>query len=200
MAAQSRTEARVREDFRSGQPVLHLQTMLRNISFQYGVIPQVIPTGRFDEPTLEAVMVFQREFHPPVTGVVDAGTWNAIAAYYRRARAELAAPYPCVGFPFGALTIQPGDASVHLPVIQAMFQALSAVLDGIEPCAASGVHDSATVHNVRWLGTCDGCETGDVICRETWNYLSRLYRVFIGYGQTPNFTRQEVLAPAGGGG
>ena len=58
----------------AGQPVFHLQTMLRTISFWNSAIPQLIPTGIFDEPTLEAVMIFQREFHPPVTGMVDYGT------------------------------------------------------------------------------------------------------------------------------
>ena len=31
---------------------------------------------------------------------------------------------------------------------------------------------------------------------ETWNYLARLYRLFIAYAQTPWLTRPEVLNPA----
>ena len=64
-------------------PVLSLQTMLREISFQYPSIPRVTPDGVFGERTLEAVMVFQREFFPPVTGMVDNDTWDAIAVVYQ---------------------------------------------------------------------------------------------------------------------
>ena len=39
-----------------GNPVLSLQTMLRAISFHHPVIPRLIPSGVFDESTLEAVM------------------------------------------------------------------------------------------------------------------------------------------------
>ena len=189
-------EAQRTEILSPGQPVYNLQTMLRTISFQHKAIPQLIPTGLFDEPTLEAVMIFQRDFHPPVTGVVNADTWNAIANQYRAVIAEMSIPYPCVGFPFGSLTIQPGDASVHLPVIQAMFQALSTVLEGIESGSVTGIHDDATVHNTLWLGECDGCTSDGAISRHTWNNLARLYRVFIGYRHSPQLSRQELLNPS----
>lgn len=187
-------EARTHETLRPGQPVLHLQIMLRTIAFQHSTLPQVIPTGVFDEPTLEAVMTFQRDFHPPVTGVVDTGTWAAIVQLYRQALAETAVPLPCAGYPFGSLTIEPGTSSVHLPVIQAMFRALSEVLDGVEDGPVNGVHEGASVRNVCWLGQCDGCSGGGVITRDTWNYLSRLYRLFVAHMRTPNLTLQELLS------
>ena len=49
-----------------GQPVRSLQTMLRTISFAYPFLPRLTPDGIFGERTLEAVMLFQREFFPPV--------------------------------------------------------------------------------------------------------------------------------------
>lgn len=180
---------------RPGQSVFHLQTMLRTISFSRSVIPQIIPTGVFDEPTLEAVMIFQREFHPPVTGVVDLGTWEAIAAVYRSSLAELAQPYPCHGYPFGDRTIGVGEQSVYLMVIQAMFQALSAVLEGIEKGAVCCVHNETSVRNVCWLQTCDGCPPDGTISMETWNYLARLYRMFIINSKDLWTNRQEVLNP-----
>ena len=68
-----------------GRPVRSLQTMLRAISFQYPAIPRLIPDGVFGERTLEAVMVFQREFFPPVTGRVDHPVWTAIVRTYEQA-------------------------------------------------------------------------------------------------------------------
>ena len=179
----------------TGQPVLNLQTMLRTISFLHRQIPPLIPTGQFDEPTLEAVMVFQRDYHPPVTGVVDAGTWDSIVEYYRAALDEFAAPYPCPGYPFGSLTIKPGGPSVHLIVIQAMFQALATILEDVEAAPITAVHDEATVRNVLWLSQCGSCHTDGTITRETWNYLARLYHLFIICTTVPQLTRQELLNP-----
>ena len=51
-----------------GRPVKSLQAMLRQISYVYPVIPRLVPDGLFGEETLEAVMIFQREFRLPVTG------------------------------------------------------------------------------------------------------------------------------------
>ena len=65
-----------------GQPVRSLQTMLRTISFAYPFLPQSHADGIFGERTLEAVMLFQREFFPPVTGQVNQATWDAIVSLY----------------------------------------------------------------------------------------------------------------------
>ena len=67
-----------------GQPVRSLQTMLRTISFAYPFLPRLTPDGIFGERTLEAVMLFQREFFPPVTGQVNQATWDAIVSLYHQ--------------------------------------------------------------------------------------------------------------------
>ena len=52
-------------------PVSTLQEMLRTIAFVNRSLPFLRPTGRFDEETLEAVMMFQKINGFPVTGIVD---------------------------------------------------------------------------------------------------------------------------------
>ena len=52
-------------------PVRSLQYMLRRLTGKYDFLPQLALDGIFGERTLEAVMLFQRELAPPVTGVVD---------------------------------------------------------------------------------------------------------------------------------
>ena len=64
------------------QPVRRLQEMLHMLSLTYPQLPPLKADGIFGEHTLEAVMIFQRDFHPPVTGVVDRATWQAIRALY----------------------------------------------------------------------------------------------------------------------
>ena len=46
------------------QPVCSLQYMLGRLSQKYGFLPQLAVSGNFDEQTLEAVMLFQRELFP----------------------------------------------------------------------------------------------------------------------------------------
>lgn len=164
-----------------GQSVRSLQTMLRTLSFVYPVLPRLTPDGVFGERTLEAVMLFQREFFPPVTGRVEQSTWDAIAAMYRQAVLRLAGPRPLRGYPGGA-TVQPGQDSVHLSLVQTMFQALASVLDGVEPAPVTGRNDLATQHNIRWLQHLEGRPETGVLDEEGWNAATRLYALFVTSG------------------
>ena len=74
------------------QPIRSLQYMLNRLSLRYDFLPALVPDGVFGERTLEAVMLFQRELHPPVTGVVDRETWQAILDEWLDLERELADP------------------------------------------------------------------------------------------------------------
>ena len=133
-----------------GQPVRSLQTMLRTISFAYPFLPRLTPDGIFGERTLEAVMLFQREFFPPVTGRVNQAPWDAIVSLYHQVVPRLT-PLPTRSFPSPEFSVAPGEASVHLNLVQSMFCGLSRVLNGVETCDASGVNNAATEHNIKWI-------------------------------------------------
>ena len=94
-----------------GQPIRSLQTMLRELSFVYDFLPRLTPDGIFGESTLEAVMLFQREFFPPVTGRVNQATWDAISALYLQAIARRIRPLQ--GYPSGEYTVDPGKDRVR---------------------------------------------------------------------------------------
>lgn len=81
------------------QPVRSLQYMLRRLSLQYPFLPEIVADGVFGERTLEAVMLFQRELHPPVTGMVDEETWNDIRERWILLERKLAEPRPVRLFP-----------------------------------------------------------------------------------------------------
>ena len=166
-----------------GRPVRSLQTMLRTLSFIYPVLPRLTPDGVFGERTLEAVMLFQREFHPPVNGLVDQGTWDAIAARYAQALLQLSGPATGQGFPSGDFTVSPGGESIHLYLAQSMFRALSRVLMGLEPGLVSGRSDPATASNVRWLQRLDQLPETGILDQQSWNTLSRIYDLFVTLGQ-----------------
>ena len=166
-----------------GQSVRSLQTMLRELSFVYDFLPRLTPDGIFGERTLEAVMLFQRELFPPVTGQVNQATWDAIAALYLQAKARLNGPIPCRGYPNCDFSVQPGQDSIHLYLVQSMFRGLARLLDGVESSPVSGYNDAATQHNIRWIQRLDGRPETGILDQDSWNTISRRYTMFVTYGQ-----------------
>ena len=70
--------------------------------------PRLATDGVFGERTLEAVMLFQREFGLPVTGVVDQRTWDAIRDAWINLERESAPPRTLRIFPGEGYRVQPG--------------------------------------------------------------------------------------------
>ena len=167
------------ERFLIGQPVSSLQYMLGELSYAYEQLPFVAVDGEFGEETLEAVMTFQREFSPPVTGRVDQRTWDEIVCRFRQWEKERAKPRALRAFPPRPFQIEPGDRDDAMELVQTMFQSLSHVLDGIEPDRAAGYHGEQSVRNVRWLQRVSHREETGIMDRFTWNMLTRLYDLFL---------------------
>lgn len=160
-----------------GQPIKSLQFMLRRLSRRYPFLPVLVPDGVFGERTLEAVMLFQRELHPPVTGAVDEGTWRAIQNEWLDLERELAAPRTLRGVPPG-VHVEEGREESYLYPIQAMFQSLSKILEGVQLEDINGVHSGTSVDNIRWLQRHAMLDETGEIDRETWDMLTRLYELF----------------------
>ena len=66
----------------SGDEVLQLQYVLIILSEFIPNIPPIQETGTFDIATRDAVRAFQRFAELPITGAVDAQTWDAIYAQF----------------------------------------------------------------------------------------------------------------------
>ncbi len=169
------------------QPVRSLQYMLRRLSEAYPILPAVVPDGIFGERTLEAVMLFQREFFPPVTGVVDSAVWNAIRSKWEEAERSLAAPQGVRAFPSGPA--QPGERRETMVLPQTMFRLLARHFDGVVPDRADGEQTPDTEENIRWLQRSAGLEETGVMDSRTWNALTRLYEVFITGGEAAGAPR-----------
>lgn len=161
------------------QPVQSLQYMLRRLAQAYDFLPELAADGVFGERTLEAVMRFQRELHPPVTGVVDRDTWNAIRDRWLEAEGRLADPRSTRLFPGERCQVEPGTEREFMVVPQAMFQMLSRYLKGIVPDQLDGLHGPASVENTRWIQRAAGLEPTGIMDPATWNMLSRLYELFV---------------------
>ncbi len=167
------------ERFLIGRPVSSLQYMLGELSYAYEQLPFVAVDGKFGEETLEAVMTFQREFSPPVTGRVDQRTWDDIVRYFRAWERERAHPRCLRAFPPRPFQVEPGNRDAIMILVQAMFRALSGILDDIVPDDTNGYHGEQSIRNTRWLQGVSGMAQTGVMDRFTWNMLVRLYDLFL---------------------
>ena len=162
-----------------GQPIRSLQTMLREISFVYTDLPRLIPDGVFEEETRRAVVSFQQLFNLPATGTVDNDTWDAVVVVYRQTLKVTSRPGPCAVYPANTYTVEPGDSTIHMYVIQSMFKSLSHVLDGIRVPVVDGRHTGVSVENALWLQRRGGLEETGIFDMRTWDLLARLYCTYI---------------------
>ncbi len=160
------------------QPVRSLQYMLRRVSRRHRQIPELQPDGRFGERTLEAVMRFQQQMGLPVTGVVDQHSWNILRREWLEVEQELAYPRQLRAFPAGEQT-EPGEKREYFLVVQAMFQALSRVLEDIQEEQLDGVLNETSEDNIRWLQNHAQLEETGVMDRKTWDALAQLYELFV---------------------
>lgn len=156
------------------QSVRHLQKMLRSLSQLYPQLPLLEIDGIFGEHTLEAVMIFQRDFFPPVTGVINTDTWHAIQGLYRALQAAPQHfPIPDALFP-----IQPGEQMPQLRLVQAMLDALAGVLSGFERTEQDGILHGSTLDGIRALQEACGLLPTGILDLRTWACLNRAYRIF----------------------
>ena len=156
---------------------------------QYEFLPAVVVDGVFGERTLEAVMLFQREFMLPVTGVVDSRTWEGIRNQWERTQQDRQEPRPVRAFPGGGRSASVGEQHPFMAVPQTMFQVLSQYINGITPGEDEGLHSGASVKNVRWLQEKAGLPVNGTLDQRTWDALSRLYEVMV----LPRYSESEWM-------
>lgn len=160
-------------------PVRNLQYMLWRLATRYPFLPKLAMDGLFGEETLEAVMLFQRELAPPVTGVVDQRTWDSIHSAWVDLERDVSPTRSLRIFPGEGFQVSPGMSGDYMILPQTMFQILRQKLSGIVDAAPDGYHGDASVENTRWLQGLAQLEQTGVMDRKTWDMLSRLYELFV---------------------
>ena len=160
-------------------PVGSLQYMLRQLAQVYPFLPELVVDGEFGQRTLESVMLFQRELHPPVTGVVDRGTWEAIRDEWLKMEEQNGHPRSTRLFPAEGTEVEEGVCREYMILPQTMLQVLGKRFEGIVDDLPDGEHGPASAANTRWLQRAAGLPETGVMDRATWDMLSRLYEVFI---------------------
>ncbi len=160
-------------------PVRTLQYMLQTIAKADSRIPAPPLNGEFDERTLESVMTFQREHALPVTGIVEAETWNRIADRFFLALFEASRPRGANLYPHSNFIFAENEYNIYLYPIQAMLVVLSQLFSNLNQESINGILDHNTMENTRELQKVAGLEENGLFDRNVWEVLTRLYDTFV---------------------
>ena len=155
----------------TGSPVRDVQHMLNVLSFSHPAIPRLVEDGVFGERTLEGVMIFQRDFALPVTGVVDYDTWLAL-----RVQTDLIAQRDGAPIPLQIISPQYTPTASGTPeweFVRTILTSLSSILNNFPNAPAS---DSENIRQIQRLAQLP--VTG-VLDRPTWGILVRLYHALV---------------------
>lgn len=180
------------EQNQSAASIRDLQRMLDQLSQRNDHLPRLVPTGNFDEPTLEAVMIFQRDTGLPVTGVVDQDSWYAIVQAYQDDLLHYGEPALLRVLPNGSFRTEPGQASEPVRLAQALFCALSVPLANFGLCQSDRHNQGSTQENLRRIQRLAGLEQTGALDRAAWEYLTRIYHLYI----TRSIEPAEGVVPA----
>lgn len=160
-------------------PVQSLQHMLNHIARTQAEAPRLAETGVFDEATLEALMIFQRDHALSVTGIADHSTWDSVRDAYTISFALFGPPPPLHAFPNGEHSVKPSERAAEVRIAQAMLTELLPLLAEFEQPLSDGVNSGATVRNLKRLQSVSGLPETGALDRITWDVLVRLYRALI---------------------
>ena len=166
----------------TGQPVRSLQYMLDQLAIHDPKLVRLAVDGIFGERTLEAVMVFQREYHDPVTGVVDLDTWNAIRQAYIKIELLYGVPPALNVLPNGGYTAEEGAVDDPIIIVQAMFLSLTKKVSNFKSCEINGCNDGNTPVNIRIIQGLAGLPVTGVLDRATWSFLVQIYQALVTRG------------------
>lgn len=166
----------------SGQPVRSLQHMLNQLAIHNDRLVRLAVDGVFGERTLEAVMVFQREYRLPVNGVVDLDTWDTIRAAYFQAELLYGVPPALNVLPNGTYTAAEGVESEPMLIVQAMFVSLNKKMTNFNLCQMNSCNDGETHNNLREVQRLAGLPITGTLDRATWSYMVQLYQALVTRG------------------
>ena len=166
----------------TGLPVRSLQYMLNQLAVHNTKLVRLAVDGIFGERTLEAVMVFQREYHQPVTGVVNISTWDALREAYFQVELFYGSPPPLNVLPSGTYTADEGAEGEPMLIVQAMFDSLTKKVTNFQPCKMNSCNDGETHSNIRVVQELAGLPITGTMDRATWSFLVQMYQALVTRG------------------
>jgi len=160
-------------------PILSLQSLLREISFYDDEITDVIPDGIFGERTKTAVMDFQKKNNMEQTGEVNYETWKRIVESNRQTRRKHNPPRDIAIYPSAEFVINPYDQMAEVIIIQVIMNSIAEQFTNIPKNEMSGVHDETSMNTVKVFQKIFNMEESGIINKIFWDYLTGLYEVSV---------------------
>ena len=148
-----------------------LQHMLNQLARRNPALLRLAENGVFDELTLEAVMIFQRDFFPPVTGIVNEATWYAIVDAYRQEQLQFGDPLELRVLPNGEFSAPYESAGYPKIIAEAIFLSL--------PDSVSNFSGALPEERILILQRLAGIPDNGALNRATWEFLARLYHAAV---------------------
>ena len=169
--------------FTEKDAILKLQTYLRAQSLRYPNAPQVPVDGIFDDATRIALIDFQLRNSLAPTGVADRETWNLLYSQYLDITEANSLPDPIIPFPSYPVgyTVQRGDKSFLVSIIQYMLNEIGLVYNTFEAIEINGEYDEATENIIRDFQERNFLPPTGKTDRKTWSALSRIYNLTLHY-------------------
>lgn len=160
------------------ESIANLQRYLRQLSFEYEQIPAPPVDGIFDTATENAVRAYQTMKRLPITGVADLATWTLLFDDYEQSLARNTRGNGFHIFPRTPIdyVLSPDEEQFLVLVIQYMLNELRILYDDIPPNAQNGKYDEATQQGVITFQRRNGLEETGLVDRITWNALTDAHR------------------------
>ncbi len=176
-----------------GNFVANLQVYLDYLSTYYSTVPFVEVDGIFGEATRSAVSAAQRNFGLPITGVVDAATWEAIYRAYLGIIGTVPERYTeGVALPYAGVPLRIGSESEQVLILQRYLNFIAQFYTEIPSVNETGYFGTQTQASVRAFQRQFGIEDLGVVGILTWSAIADVYSdlyngTLLGEGQYPGY-------------
>ena len=176
--------------------IAEIQNYLRAIAKTNKNIPNIIPNGIYDNQTILAVKAFQEDNTLPITGEVDAETWQNIYSTYKTIEEAAQKIQTIQPFIDRENMFVSGDAGYSIYIIQAMLNTISQFYNNISSPSITGVYDAATEKAVKQLQSIIGIKDTGEIDNNTWSSLAKIYNYHAALDEPDNIAVMSKATPS----
>lgn len=159
-----------------GNAVANLQLFINYLATYYNTIPSIAVDGIFGSDTQNAVFSVQRTFDLPITGIVDAQTWEAIYRAYLGIIGTVPTEFTeGVALPYSGVPLRIGSEREEVRALQEYLNFISQYYPEIPSVSVTGYFGTQTQRAVRAFQRLFGIAELGTVGLLTWDAITGLY-------------------------
>jgi peptidoglycan hydrolase-like protein with peptidoglycan-binding domain len=155
--------------------ILEIQNYLINLRNIHPSLPEVYPTGIYDETTANAIIEFQNIMGLPPTGTVDILTWNALirdyGEYLKRIQAPGSIPFSATEF----VDVKRGDQRDIVYAIKIMLNNFHRRYANYIKLDVTNLYDEQTEESVKLFQERSMLPVTGIVDKNTWDTMVAIY-------------------------